>query len=241
MAAKKVRKLFQVAKELNLGTTTLTEELESQGFEVVKKQMTPIPNDTYEALVKKFAPDQWAALQDSMARQKAEEMDREAQKTREADLEKILDAPVDESSGPAKPSPSVRIVDEDTLKPGTDPDLKEVTEELVQEAPVEAAPEEKKSAPKKSKREAAFRGAFDPADIPAPEAEEVKQVEQPKAKRKTDATQSVRGSVSNEDIIAFQPPPPEPVAVVPVKELFAFENVFTPVKALVKAKRAAAL
>ena len=54
MAAKKTRKLFQVAKELNLATPTLIEELQNLGYEATKKQMTPIEDEAYGKLLKKL-------------------------------------------------------------------------------------------------------------------------------------------------------------------------------------------
>ncbi len=203
MAAKKVRKLFQVAKELNLATSTLTEELESQEFEVTKKQMTPIPDDIYEGLLRKFAPDRWAEMQEEISRHESEEKERQAQAQRNADLQEILKSKEEETvSAPAKPTPSVRHLEPgEVIIPPIEPEIAEVDRvEIEEKKPKKKA----KKVPKPTVRET-------PKDHKIPEIsiEEVAEsaVEPEKTAVKENGT-TVRGAVSNDDIIAYKPQKP---------------------------------
>jgi len=55
MAVKKNYRLFQVAKELNVGTALLVDHLQEKGHEVSNKPNTKISRELYEVLLNKFA------------------------------------------------------------------------------------------------------------------------------------------------------------------------------------------
>ncbi|MEO0899660.1 MAG: translation initiation factor IF-2 [Bacteroidota bacterium] len=55
MAGKKNYRLFQVAKELNVGTALLVDHLQEKGHEVANRPNTKLTPDLYEVLLKKFA------------------------------------------------------------------------------------------------------------------------------------------------------------------------------------------
>ncbi len=229
MAAKKARKLFQVAKELNLALDTLTNELDSQGFEATKRQMTPIPDEVYQSLLKRFAPDRWAELQAEEERRETEAKARETKEIRDAELQKIYEAPAPEKSpaAPAKKRPSVRSISADDVIPVPPPEAKvpeaekpAAKQQEAKPAPVEEArqapggeqeekpaeqPREKRKTRKKTTSPSVRQA---PAEMPAAETEEqVKGKERHKAKPA--ARLSVRGAVSNDDIVQYTPPPKE--------------------------------
>jgi len=180
--AGKTRKLFQVAKELNLATSTLTDELQDLGYEVTKKQMTPIEDEAYGKLLKKFAPERWAELQaaaeqDDSARQAAE-----TQQVRQDELRKIMES---DSSAPKKSTPSVRTLDR--------------SEAILQQEPPSRtlATDVELGAPAKTRK----RDVSEEIIEEAIEAEEGAPTSPPARS----ATPSVRGGVSNDDILAFTP------------------------------------
>ena len=92
------RKLYQVAKELNLAHTTLQDFLNSQGFDMPKKHMSIVTPEMYEEVVKKFDQNRWRKSQEQ------EEIVREGSKTqdavllREQELDRILQSITDQPS-----------------------------------------------------------------------------------------------------------------------------------------------
>ena len=49
------RRLVKIAKELNVGTTTIVEHLNSKGFDVENKPTANISDEMYDELVKEFS------------------------------------------------------------------------------------------------------------------------------------------------------------------------------------------
>ncbi len=213
MAAKaRKRKLFQVAKELKLATGTLIEELEEKGFEVTKAQMTPVDDDMYKLLLQRFAPDMWAELQEQAAREEAQRSSEEAQQAREAELQKILDTEAPKSS--SRPTPSVRkhdpsaippaIADKDVVSEPTasgEAGVETDTDEAATEASAETKPAAKTKTKPKRRSTTSVRG--EAQQVPEAEAEvEAEPEEAAPAKRPArTSTPSVRGGVSNDDIL----------------------------------------
>jgi len=248
LAVKKIRKLHIVAKELKLASSTLTQELEANGYQVTKAQMTPITDEMYEELLKKFAPDLWTSRQEEIAKQKAEEKELQAQKVRHEDLQKILDT--GGKVEPRKASPSVRQMDPELLKltrpieklspekiitpvkemliPITakiEPVESQAELPIVEEKPAKRPLERVKPAP--PVQEAASQVVKEFAETEAELATLTKQLErEPREKLKEEdqleekkaAPLSVRGAVSNEDILVFTPTPTPREAVSEIPE-----------------------
>lgn len=84
------RKLFQVAKELNRSHTELMEFLNSKGYETPKKHMSVVTTEMYEVLVKHLDPNRWRKLQEDLEGSKEGIKHKEAEKLREAELDRIL-------------------------------------------------------------------------------------------------------------------------------------------------------
>ncbi len=255
--ARKSRKLYQVAKELNLATTTVIDELQALEFEVTKKQMTVIPDDIYENLLKKHAPDRWSRMKEEMFRREAEEKEKIAEEVRKADLQKILDsAPAKEEKAPPKPAPSVRQLDinaqheilsqnaanaakalvsketpvkdahgqsmGDSSSRKKTPEIKSEDsgkhKKIKKEEPAkkteQALPEPKEA--KKKERPSKPLPTVRPSVTHLPEKQEETEVESTatsKTAPKRKSTMSVRGAVSNDDILTFTPPPTAPEVV----------------------------
>jgi translation initiation factor IF-2 len=218
LAAKaRKRKLFQVAKELKLATGTLIEELEEKGFEVTKAQMTSVDDDMYKLLLQRFAPDMWAELQDRAAREEAQRSSDEAQAAREAELQKILDTEAPKSS-PSRPAPSVRKHDPSAIPVISTPadagdvELEKVSSKKAEtvapseeEIVTEAVAEPEASPPDtKPKRRSSTSVRGEARQIPEPEApaEPAPAAEAGPARRSArSSAPSVRGGVSNDDIL----------------------------------------
>ena len=49
------KRLVKIAKELNVGTTTIVEFLQSNGFEIDNKPTSKVSDDMYDILVKEFS------------------------------------------------------------------------------------------------------------------------------------------------------------------------------------------
>jgi translation initiation factor IF-2 len=99
----KKRKIFQVAKELNVASPVIIEYLEGQGFTLPKtpKHMSPVTDEMYEEALKRFDKLRWQQQQDTVVREAEDARRREAEKAREDQLRRILDestAPVLEAA-----------------------------------------------------------------------------------------------------------------------------------------------
>jgi len=84
------RKLFQVAKELNLAHTTLMEFLNSKGFDTPKKHMSLVTVEMYEEIVKKFDQNRWRKFQEEVEPAVDTTKQKEAERHREAEIDRIL-------------------------------------------------------------------------------------------------------------------------------------------------------
>ena len=86
----KNRKLFQVAKELNLAHTTLMEFLNSNGFDTPKKHLSPVTQDMYEEIVKKFDQSRWRKHLEELSSEKEGVSRKASEDLREKELADIL-------------------------------------------------------------------------------------------------------------------------------------------------------
>jgi len=198
---KKTRKLFQVAKELNLATSTLTEELQNLGYEVTKKQMTPIEDEAYGKLLKKFAPERWAVLQSEVEQDDSVRQAAVSQQVREEQLRKIM-----EGDSSRRPTPSVRSLDRSEILTGLNLDEEAAGAEQATTTTVEETPSRLK---RTSRGDGAKSRRAEGARAGKPDKE---------SKGQPANAPSVRGGVSNEDILAFTPAEPAATVEAPKKE-----------------------
>ena len=86
----KIRKVFQVAKELQRETPPLISFLEEKGFDVSRKVNSPVNEEMYVELLRKFDKNRYKQYQNQLVSEREEDQKRESVKLREAELEKIL-------------------------------------------------------------------------------------------------------------------------------------------------------
>lgn len=102
----KKRKLYQVAKELNLAHTTLLDFLNSKGFDTPKKHMSLVTPEMYEEVVKKFDQNRWRKAQEDQEDFREVAKSKEAILLREQELDRILQSITDSSDNETETSVS---------------------------------------------------------------------------------------------------------------------------------------
>ena len=85
-------KIYKVAKELNLASTTIIEFLNNMGHDTPKGHMSPISDELYLEVLKKFDRSRWLALEEQEKQEKVEVQKKKTERVREEELEKILAA-----------------------------------------------------------------------------------------------------------------------------------------------------
>ena len=206
-------KIYKIAKELNLASTTIMEFLNNMGHDTPKGHMSPISDELYLEVLKKFDRPRWLALQEQEKQEKVEVHKKKTERVREEELEKILAATseislTEEAQSEAeveepKKAAEGEIPAEEELKPEVaEGETEEVTEEeVVPEEKIEEPAEEPEAAVAEAKApeeketisEAEPAGEVEVAETThAAETEEVeaaekKKEEKPKKKAKKSA------------------------------------------------------
>ncbi|MCX6639080.1 MAG: translation initiation factor IF-2 [bacterium] len=127
-------KIYKIAKELNLASTTIIEFLSNMGHEMPKGHMSTIDEELYMEMLKKFNRGRWQALQDQDKVEKIEVQKKESEKAREEDLRKILAETTEITRGKAAPAeahpkkkeiketkPAHKIEEKEALPAGVEP------------------------------------------------------------------------------------------------------------------------
>ena len=83
-------KIYKIAKELNLASTTILEFLSNMGHEMSKGHMGAINEEHYQEVVKKFDRGLWTSMQDKEKEEEAAEKKMESEKERAGELEENL-------------------------------------------------------------------------------------------------------------------------------------------------------
>ena len=91
MAGEKQKKVYQVAKELNVATPAIVEFLEDRGFDVPKKHMSALSEEMYVEVIKKFDPLRWQRQLEEETRVLDDARRQEADRARAEQSMKILD------------------------------------------------------------------------------------------------------------------------------------------------------
>jgi translation initiation factor IF-2 len=182
----KKRKVFQIAKELNVASPVIIEYLEGLGFSITKtpKHMSPVTDEMYEEALKKFDQVRWEQQQQAQVREAEEDKRREAEHARTEQLRRILD----ESTAPTIEAAERLIREAEDLKrareekkkarrkKAVEPEAPPVAEKKPAEPEVkEKAPPRKKPAPPKPEPEPAVapEAVAPPVRPPVPEAEKI--------------------------------------------------------------------
>jgi len=90
--AQKKTRIFQLAKELKIQTPNIVEFLESKGFDVGRKQMQPVDDDMYLALLQKFDKARYAQYQLEHSTDPEAIQKRDSERLRKEEKEKLLAA-----------------------------------------------------------------------------------------------------------------------------------------------------
>jgi len=136
------KRLVKVAKELNVGTSTIVEFLIDKGFSIDNKPTSKITDDMEKELLKKFQTTK-------AVKEKADSMvigTRPVQKKEEPKPPVTLPPPPPPPA-PPKPIPVVEKVVEVPKPPVTPPPIKKVVEPVVEKAPAPPVVEEKPTTP----------------------------------------------------------------------------------------------
>jgi translation initiation factor IF-2 len=189
----KKRKLFQVAKELNVASPVIIEYLEGMGFSITKtpKHMSPVTDEMYEEALKKFDQVRWEQQQQAQVREAEEDKRREAEHARTEQLRRILD----ESTAPTIEAAERLIREAEDLKRAREEKRKARRKKVVEpEAPPKAEVEpaepeveekpwpRKKPAPPEARPEPAVtpEAVAPPVRRPVPEAPKIAAARPPK-------------------------------------------------------------
>jgi hypothetical protein len=104
LSPEKQKKIYQVAKELNVASPAIVEYLEEQGFDVSKKpkHMSPLSDEMYEQVIKKFDPVRWQRQMEDEARSLEDARRAESDKARNEQLHQLLDSTSDQAIDSAR-------------------------------------------------------------------------------------------------------------------------------------------
>lgn len=172
MSEVKTHRLASVAKELNVGSSTLVDHLHANGFEdVASSPNTKLTEDQYEILLREFRSDKDVkdrAEQINIGKRKEEELTiKEVLKATPKEEEEVIIAVKHEVEGPKiigkidldkpkkkKPTENPEKIEQPaTEEPAKNVTKKDKTEEQVQEQPVKEEPKEEKPPVKKEEEE----------------------------------------------------------------------------------------
>jgi translation initiation factor IF-2 len=102
VAGEKQKKVYQVAKELNVATPAIVEFLEDRGFDVPKKHMSALTEEMYVEVIKKFDPLRWQRQLEEETRVLDDARRQEAERARAEQSMKILDEITSQASAAAE-------------------------------------------------------------------------------------------------------------------------------------------
>lgn len=171
-------KIYKVAKELNLASTTIIEFLEGMGQSLPKGHMSGISEELYLEVLKKFNRAQWQALQEQQQEEKVSVKKKKGVKAREEELAKILaetsevtlkkEAVAEEKVEPVTPQPEEAKAEEEIAEI-------EEEKEVIEEAAEKEIAEEKKEAVEEVSEAAAAEKAVTEAAVPDQERRKKKE------------------------------------------------------------------
>ena len=155
MSAAKQKKIYQVAKELNVASPAIVEFLEDRGFEVSKspKHMSPMTDEMYDEVVKKFDPSRWQEIHSAEQLTEPENLRAESERARTDQLEELLSTAAEQEIDSA--STLIKQVEAEEAKREEERKTEEEKEREKAEAEARAKAEEDE----RQKREAEERAA----------------------------------------------------------------------------------
>ncbi len=202
------QRLVKVAKELNVGTTTIVEFLAKAGHEIDNKPTAKVSDEMYDELLKEFRNS--AAI-----KEKADQLvigTRSTPKKEEAPKKEISFSPPPPAPNPPPTSPPIEIKPPEVVK--------EVTPPVVEEAPIIEEPVVSKTTSEKIVEKAEVTEKVDDSDAPKLDGLTIK--------GKIDLTKKKSKTKSKREEKKKPIPEPEVDAVKPEKEVTPAAETPTP-------------
>ncbi|HET6528001.1 MAG TPA: translation initiation factor IF-2 [Balneolaceae bacterium] len=136
----KPKRLYKVASEFNVSTTSIVESLSDEGFEIANKPTTKITSEMYEALEDVYGIDKANSRQHAKAKEDYENRRNQihASRNESVSVEDFLEPLEDDL--PLEPEEDLLLEEDEaeTLEPVEEPEVEEDTaEEIVEEEPQE--------------------------------------------------------------------------------------------------------
>jgi translation initiation factor IF-2 len=202
VADEKQKKVYQVAKELNVATPAIVEFLEDRGFDVPKKHMSPLTEEMYLEVIKKFDPLRWQRQLEEESRVLDDARRAEAERARAEQSLKILDEITSQASRAAETL--IRQVEEQKVERARKAQAQAGQQEAVRLAEEKRVTEEKRLA---EEAERARKAAEEKERLEA----ERREAERKEAARKAEAREAERAAVRKPAAPKAPPaPPPRP-------------------------------
>jgi translation initiation factor IF-2 len=177
VATEKSRKIYQVAKELNVATPAIVDYLEDRGFDVPKKHMSQLTDEMYAEVIRKFDPSRWQRQIEDETKALEDVRRAEADRARTEQSLKILD---DLASQAKAAEDLMQQVEEQKVA------RERKAEKAAEEAEAARVTQEKRQAEEEESRRLAEENRR------AEEAERARQIAEENARRETERRESER-------------------------------------------------
>jgi translation initiation factor IF-2 len=165
LSAAKQKKIYQVAKELNVASPAIVEFLEDRGYEVSKspKHMSPMTEEMYDEVVKKFDPSRWQEMHTAESTTEKETLRTETERARSDQLEELLSTAAEQAIDSA--STLIKQVEAEEAKREEERKTDEEKAREKEEAEAKAKAEEEAREKKEAEERAAERAKKEKEEI----------------------------------------------------------------------------
>ncbi len=165
MSSAKQKKIYQVAKELNVASPAIVEFLEDRGYDVSKspKHMSPMTDEMYDEVVKKFDPSRWQQLHVTETQTEAQQLRVESERARTDQLEELLQTAATQAIDSA--STLIKQVEQEEAKRDEERKTDEEREQIRLEAEAKAKEAEEERLKREAEEKALERAAKEKEEI----------------------------------------------------------------------------
>lgn len=165
MSSAKQKKIYQVAKELNVASPAIVEFLEDRGYDVSKspKHMSPMTEEMYDEVVKKFDPSRWQQMHVTETQTEAQQLRVESERARTDQLEELLQTAASQAIDSA--STLIKQVEAEEAKRDEERKTDEEREQIRLEAEAKAREAEEERAKREAEEKAIERANKEKEEI----------------------------------------------------------------------------
>ena len=165
MSSAKQKKIYQVAKELNVASPAIVEFLEDRGYDVSKspKHMSPMTDEMYDEVVKKFDPSRWQQMHVAETQTEAQQLRVESERARTDQLEELLQTAATQAIDSA--STLIKQVEEEEAKREDERKTDEEREQIRLEAEAKAKQAEEERLKREAEEKVLERAAKEKEEI----------------------------------------------------------------------------